>query len=408
MHVLLVGNGSYLNRGCEAIVRGTMLALRAVYGSCVTVTNAVLGSAQEVRLMREREYDSGISHCAVAPARPRWHWVRVKGKVLRTIGVTVEPEFPELLRPLRHARCVMQIGGDNYTMDYGSLRYFVDIDRFLLARGAVLVHWGSSIGPFGQDRFLEEKMVEHLRRFSFIGARESLTFEYLKGLDPKLPVHLVGDPAFLLEPVPPGDNWADNPVEEGAIGLNLSNLMGRFAGFEEGGAEWSARCADAVESLIRATNRQIVLIPHVCYPDIRDDGALLSNVAQELRSRGYSRVALVSRDLTAAQYKWVIARCSVFAGARMHATIAAMSSTVPTLLLAYSAKARGICRDIYGSEAHCLAASEFTSGAFVAKVQNLLAHQEDIRALLANRIPAMKAAAIRQAELLKEVLHTKV
>lgn len=119
-------------------------------------------------------------------------------------------------------------------------------------------------------------------------------------------------------------------------------------------------------------------------------------------------MALVSRDLTAAQYKWVIARCSVFAGARMHATIAAMSSTVPTLLLAYSAKARGICRDIYGSEAHCLAASEFTSGAFVAKVQNLLAHQEDIRALLANRIPAMKAAAIRQAELLKEVLHTKV
>ena len=40
----------------------------------------------------------------------------------------------------------------------------------------------------------------------------------------------------------------------------------------------------------------------------------------------------------------------MFVGARTHATIAAYSSCVPTLGVGYSVKARGIARDLFGTE----------------------------------------------------------
>ncbi len=48
--------------------------------------------------------------------------------------------------------------------------------------------------------------------------------------------------------------------------------------------------------------------------------------------------------------KGYIARCRMFVGARTHATIAAYSSAVPTLVLGYSIKSRGIAADIFGTE----------------------------------------------------------
>ena len=50
------------------------------------------------------------------------------------------------------------------------------------------------------------------------------------------------------------------------------------------------------------------------------------------------------------QLKDIISRCRIFVGARTHATIAAYSTCVPTLVVGYSVKARGIARDLFGTE----------------------------------------------------------
>ena len=55
-------------------------------------------------------------------------------------------------------------------------------------------------------------------------------------------------------------------------------------------------------------------------------------------------------DHTCAELKGFISRCRFFVGARTHATIAAYSSAVPTLVLGYSTKSRGIAKDLFGSE----------------------------------------------------------
>ena len=54
-------------------------------------------------------------------------------------------------------------------------------------------------------------------------------------------------------------------------------------------------------------------------------------------------------DHNAEELKGYIARCRFFIAARTHASIAAYSSCVPTLVVGYSVKARGIAHDLFGT-----------------------------------------------------------
>ena len=67
--------------------------------------------------------------------------------------------------------------------------------------------------------------------------------------------------------------------------------------------------------------------------------------------RNTERVELIE-DQDCVSLKSIIAGCRFFVGARTHATIAAYSSCVPTLVVGYSVKSRGIARDLFGIEEH--------------------------------------------------------
>lgn len=54
-------------------------------------------------------------------------------------------------------------------------------------------------------------------------------------------------------------------------------------------------------------------------------------------------------DCNCLELKGYISRCRLFIGARTHATIAAYSTCVPTLVVGYSVKAKGIAKDIFGT-----------------------------------------------------------
>ena len=63
-------------------------------------------------------------------------------------------------------------------------------------------------------------------------------------------------------------------------------------------------------------------------------------------------------DCGAEELKWVISQCRFFVGARTHATIAAYSTCVPTLVVGYSIKSRGIARDLFGTEKQYVLAAQ--------------------------------------------------
>ncbi|MFZ4780597.1 MAG: polysaccharide pyruvyl transferase family protein, partial [Terrimicrobiaceae bacterium] len=124
--------------------------------------------------------------------------------------------------------------------------------------------------------------------------------------------------------------------------------------------------------------------------------------SQEMQTAIVQRTVAVG--FSAAESKWIIARCAVFAGARTHSTIASLSSCVPTLSIGYSLKARGINQDIFGNLDYCVSGKELDASDFCKRIIDMLARETAIRELLRNCIPQFKDAAFRAGPLLRQIL----
>ena len=58
----------------------------------------------------------------------------------------------------------------------------------------------------------------------------------------------------------------------------------------------------------------------------------------------------VDEEFNCMQLKYLISKCKTFVGCRTHSTIAAYSTCVPTLVVGYSVKSKGIAKDIFGDD----------------------------------------------------------
>lgn len=407
---LFVGNGSYQNRGCEAIVRGTMEILHREFGEQVQVKAGVYADQSEIRNQNAFEIDPAIQSHSINSVGPRlslkW-WAAQANKRLRA---RFEPQHWGIKSLTQNAIAALEVGGDNYSLDYGRPENFMALDRFLQEQGLPVVLWGASVGPFDKDLEFAPRMFDHLRSLSAIFVRETASLEYLRSNGVSDNVHLVADPAFVMKAVEPNPSKISFPLPEGTIGINLSPLVARFRDSNKSAsalAEWLGYCINLVKSAA-TLNRPILLIPHVesDLPD-NDDFSFLESLCTAVAPEVNVPIKVLQRGLSAAELKWIIARCEIFAGARTHATIAALSSCVPTLSIGYSLKARGLNQDIFGHLNYCISVTELNPANFTEKLQTILVTQENTRTHLASCIPEIKNKALSSGPLLRKVLESK-
>jgi polysaccharide pyruvyl transferase WcaK-like protein len=278
----------------------------------------------------------------------------------------------------------------------------MQLDEHLHQLGVPVMLWGGSVGPFDTDPVFAPEMYAHLHTMRAIFVRESDSYEYLKqhGIDANL--HRMSDPAFAMEPVEPPADKIGCPVPPGAIGLNLSPLMAKYVTGGDMDA-WVRLGADMVQSIAETTRRHVLLIPHVTWAET-DDHAFLRRVADACSEARIGNVSCLGGNLSAAETKWVIARCAAFAGARTHATIAAISSGVPTLSLAYSRKARGLNQDIFGSQDYCLQPSEITPTNVAQRLVDLLERSDAMVNHLARSLPGIRESALHSGAILRRLI----
>ncbi len=228
------------------------------------------------------------------------------------------------------------IGGDNYCYETPHELYI--INKRVKKLGKKLILWGCSIEPSKIDKMMEIDLKKH----DAIIARESITAGALADHNIINNVILSPDPAFTLErqEVPLPANW-----EKGnTVGINVSPLILDYEG--RPGITFKA-VYKLVEFLLKESNYQIALIPHVTWEYTNDMKPLIALYNEFKESL---RVILIGDNYSAAQLKYLISNCRLFIGARTHATIASYSSAVPTLVLGYSVKSIGIARDLFGNE----------------------------------------------------------
>ena len=145
----------------------------------------------------------------------------------------------------------------------------------------------------------------------------------------------------------------------------------------------------------------IAFIPHVCKPgnDDRDSMKLLESYFPN-----ENRLVMVNTegDLDCRKLKYIISRCRFMITARTHASIAAYSTCVPTLVVGYSVKARGIAKDIFGTvdnyveDIHSINDQE----ALLNKFLYILNHENEIRKWLNNKMPSYITQAQNARDLL--------
>ena len=327
MRLLLFPHGGSGNHGCEAIVRST---------GKLTDRDMVLFSD---RIEEDRKYGLD-SICELRRSmRPidkrsmRYVKAWLSYNLLSNKYAFDRLVFSGMLDSLTTDDLVLSIGGDNYCYGRPDRLYFLDDE---IRKNAKMVLWGCSIEP----SLIDGMMLEDLRGFSRIIARESLTFKVLKDLGLKN-VSLFPDPAFGLSraitPLP------DAFIDGNMVGINISPLI---IGMEKFPGIVIENCCRLIEHILKDTDMNIALIPHVVW-NRNDDRNPLGVLFGRFKETG--RVVFIE-DRCAEELKDVIARCRFLIAARTHASIAAYSTMVPTVVIGYSIKARGIAMDIFGTD----------------------------------------------------------
>jgi polysaccharide pyruvyl transferase WcaK-like protein len=100
---------------------------------------------------------------------------------------------------------------------------------------------------------------------------------------------------------------------------------------------------------------KLLLVPHVIEKSSGHNDLLACRELWEKLGRD-PRIHIIDETCDACVMKDAISRCDFFVGARTHSTIAALSSNVPTLSIAYSRKAYGLNLDIFGHTRYVLPA----------------------------------------------------
>lgn len=331
MKVILYGNGSSGNHGCEAIARGTISLLGA---------DANTYRIQSENPAEDRKY--GLEELAqISPAKSErkkdFRFAAAYAK-LKLAKDYVDMDGLSYLHGSQEsgswADIALSVGGDNYC--YGNTGIYAYLNRAYKKQGAKTVLWGCSIEP---DVVSQKSVAEDLARYDLIVARESITYGAVKRVQKNS--ILVPDPAFFMEPK--ACSLDDRLCNGNVVGINISPMI--ISNEKASGMAYE-NYKQLIRYILSETNATIALVPHVVWSS-NDDRTVLRQLYDDFDRD--PRLVLVE-DHTAPELKYIISQCSFFVGARTHATIAAYSSCVPTLVVGYSVKARGIARDLFGTE----------------------------------------------------------
>ena len=283
----------------------------------------------------------------------------------------------------------VSVGGDNYC--YGDGHMAAAFNRELKKLGKKTVLWGCSVG----EEDLSEYKIKDLKTFDLIVTRESMTYETLINCGIDKNTVLYPDPAFTLDiDTAFGSSFE---VKPNTLGFNISSLIGEYAGE---GESIESIAIGFLRYVLENSDKNILLIPHVTKKEDGDQ-LILGRIAEKL---GSDRVSVVPDTLTATQYKSIISRCEMFIGARTHATIAAYSTCVPTLVIGYSVKSKGIAKDIFSDyNGLVVPVSEITDAQKLIKAYVSFEEKAEIyRNVLKEKMPEyIKAAKASVYELFK-------
>ena len=299
------------------------------------------------------------------------------------------------LRAMIAADAVVDVsGGDSFTDLYGPARFDqITLPKLMaLDAGVPLILLPQTFGPFQFKR--SRTIARHiLKGCKLAFARDMASLEYLRellGPDFDENRHRLGvDLAFGLPSKAPTSR-----IEQGTVGINVSGLLWNRS--DEARSQFGLACdyksvlQQLATAILQDQNARIHLVPHVT-PSGGSESDLSACRAfkEQLPAESQKRVSIEEIANTPSKLKGVIEQTAWFTGARMHATIAALSTATPVSNMAYSRKAAGVF-DCCGVGAHVHDMRHCTTEQMVERLTADYGYRHQQGALLRSQLPFVK------------------
>lgn len=246
----------------------------------------------------------------------------------------------------KNADFILDIGqGDSFADIYGKMR-FNSIN--LIHREAIRYRkpyclLPQTIGPFSNEA-IRKIAVKAITDADIVMARDKQSYDYTKKIAPRQQnIKDYIDVAFFL---PYNRQQFDKDFIH--VGLNISALLwhGGYTRDNQFGLkdDYQKCVRSIIDYFLSMPNVKVHLIPHVVGSErhIENDYAVSFDLQKEYNNQNLILAPLFLSPVDAKDY---ISGMDFFMGARMHSTIAAFSSGVPVVPMAYSRKFNGLFID---------------------------------------------------------------
>ena len=280
-------------------------------------------------------------------------------------------------RTLRALDCVVDIGaGDSFAEIYGAKRFgYLWLTKFLaVTRGLPLLMSPQTIGPFESEPW--RKLAGYIMdRAEVVLARDPLSFKAASELARRTRIRESIDVAFALP-------FARRPRSGGPIevGVNVSGLLfnGGYGGGNQYGldVDYAALMRGYIAALTARPDVSVKLVTHVVSATmpVDDDGRVADLLARE-----FPAAERVPDFASPSEAKSYISGLDLLVAGRMHACIAAYSSGVPAIPIAYSRKFSGLFEGVLGYR-HGVPVKGLSTDEALAYLTGALDRREALRA----------------------------
>lgn len=391
------------NKGAEALLRGLATILDETIGS----ERLELSMASIQPLVDKNEGLPFYEHFYQRLSR---NISGVKGRILQyltriCIKLHLEDrafyyQHYDLLHAVKNQDIFVEMGADNYDVEYGEgYKWLYRCHEWIKKHTSVkMLLYDCSLNK----NSITESFMAEVERFDATTIRESESFNNFMALYKGDKAYFCPDPAFVM---PTEETTLPDVMKErDCVGINLSDLVLRDS---YGVSKELAfdNYYTLIDYILQESEMGVVLIPHVMK---NQDLSVLRQLYQRYTTN--KRVALIENEnLKASQLKYIISKFRFLVTARTHASIAAYSSYVPTLVLGYSVKSRGIAKDLFGDYTnYVFSIKDLTNS---SDLKNsfiwILEHENEIRKKLEEVMPDYKERAKKVGYIIKEMLYGK-
>lgn len=393
VRVATIGAAFTANRGSASMLRAVIDALPGRLGPCrfaVLTTYPAEDAAERL--------PHGV---AIVPYRP-WELVfpllplALVAALLRLVRLpprlaAVHPALAELAR----ADVVVDVAGISFVDGRGLplLAYNCLMSGIPLLMGARVVKVSQALGPF-RTRLNRTAARLVLPRLAAVVARGEASHRHLIDLGLE-GARRAADLAFLLETPEEARREAECLLAEREVGGRFVAIVPSAVveGYcEPRGIDYPGRLAELAER-IAAGGTDVVLIAHAARPG-RPAGRMndLPLVRELHRRIGNPRCHAVDAGLAPEVLRALIGRAEALVSSRFHAMVSALAAGTPVLVVGWSHKYREVLRD-FGLEEWAVDYSEVAEAGLGARFEALRAAAPEIRARVAERLPAVVAEA---------------